>query len=153
MAKITKKQIISFPAIEADSINQLLSDGIKEASELLRQEPITHVPNLDMFSGPAGIVIEVELPGVRRDDIEVTLCKNILSVKAIKFECFDEDRINYICMERSFGKIVRTVEMPFPVDSMRIKAQYKNGILTISVPRVQDKRSSVKKIIIEEGPE
>ncbi|MEK6531477.1 MAG: Hsp20/alpha crystallin family protein [Deltaproteobacteria bacterium] len=153
MAKISKKQVISFPAIDAEGISQLLSDGMKDASELLRHEPITHVANVDIFSSQSCIVIEVELPGVRKDDIEVTLCKNTLSVKAVKFECFDEDKINYICMERSFGKIVRTVEMPFPVDSMRIKAQYKNGILTISIPRVQDKRSAVKKINIEEGPE
>jgi HSP20 family protein len=149
MAKMTKKPPRSMPAIEVEAINQMLTEGVAGPERGLGPEHIVHAPNLDMFSTKGDVVIEVELPGVRKDDIEVTLCKNVLSIKALKYECFEEDKVNYVCMERGFGKMARTIEIPFPVDSMRIKAVYKNGMLTIAIPRVQDKRSSVKKIEIE----
>lgn len=148
MAKISKK-ITATPSAEADNLSQYFREWIDDADIFLQHEPIAHIPNVDMFSTNSELVIEVEMPGVRREDIEITLHKNTLTIKAIKFECFEEDKINYVCMERSFGKLSRAIEIPFPVDTVRVKASYKNGILTIIIPRVADKRSHTKKVPIE----
>jgi HSP20 family protein len=148
MAKVSKKNTAS-PSLEADNLSQYFREWIDDAGIFLQHEPIAHIPNVDMFSTNSELVIEVEMPGVRREDIEITLHKNTLAIKAIKFECFEEDKINYVCMERSFGKLSRTIEIPFPVDTVRVKASYKNGILTIIIPRVADKRSHTKKVPIE----
>lgn len=149
MAKISKKSPRALPGIEVDDIRQFIFEGLEEAERFLRPEPITHIPNVDMFSNPSELVIEVELPGVRKEDIGLALFKNTLTIKALKFECFEEDRVNYVCMERAFGRVFRAVEIPFPVDTEKIKAVYKNGILTITIPRIDDKRSSTKRITIE----
>lgn len=148
MAKISKKPPRTSP-IEIDQINQFIFEsGLDDDTGFIRPEPITHIPNVDMFTTPADLVIEVELPGVRKEDIDITLCKDTLTIKALKFECFEEDKINYVCMERSFGRLFRTIELPFPVDTARIKANYDNGILIVTIPRVEDKRNMTKKIPI-----
>ncbi len=52
-------------------------------------------------------------------------------------------------MERSFGRALRTVEIPVPVNTNKIKALYRNGILRITMPRIEEKRGQPKKIDVE----
>ncbi len=147
MAKISKKNPSA--AFEVGKITRLVSESIADTLVLIESEPITHIPHVDMFSTAKELIIEVEIPGVRKDDIEVLLHKNSVTIKALKYDCFDEDKINYVCMERVFGRIFRSIEVPFPVDTAKIKAIYKSGILTIVIPKVEDKRSKTRRVAIE----
>lgn len=147
MAKISRKPVQT--PIRIENLNQFLFECLDDEAGFLSPEPITHVPPIDMFTTPSELLIEIELPGVRKEDIDITLYKNTLTIKAVKFECFEEDKINYVCMERSFGRMFRAVELPDPVDTSRIKANYVSGILTIIMPRVADKRNSRQKVAIE----
>lgn len=149
MAKISSKKPSGGPAVEIDNINQFIFEGIDETGLLNHPEPITQIPNVDVYSNPREVIIEAEIPGVRKDEIEIMLHKQTLTIKALKFECFEEDKVNYVCMERSFGRIFRAIELPFPVDSGRVKATYKEGVLKISLPRIEDKRSNAKKVPID----
>lgn len=149
MAKISKKPPRVLPKVEIDQINQFIFEGIEDPSAYIAAEPMTHLPNVDMFSTQKEIIVEVELPGVKKDDVEVTISKNTLVIKAIKVECFEEEKINYVCMERSFGRLFRTIDLPCPVDTTKVKAAYKDGILIISIPKVEDKRCASTKIDIE----
>ena len=147
MAKISKKGTQT--PIRIENLNQFLFECLGDEGSLLTPEPMTHVPPLDLFATPADLVIEIELPGVQKEDIDITLYKNTLTIRAMKLECVEEDKINYVCMERSFGRLFRAVELPHPVDTARIKATYGNGVLTIVMPRVEDKRSNKQKVSIE----
>jgi HSP20 family protein len=149
MAKISKKPPTSMSAFDVNNITRLMGEGLDDLMGIYQGEPITNIPSVDMYSTAEDLVIEVEMPGVRKDDIEVIFHKNTLTLRALKFDCFEENRINYVCMERVFGRVFRAIEIPFPVDTARIKAIYKNGILIIRIPRVEDKRSRTKKIDIE----
>ncbi len=149
MAKISKRPPGGRASIEIDNLNQFIIEGIDPADSFFKSEPITHIPNVDIFSTPGEVIIEVELPGVRKEDIDVAIVKNTLTLRALKLECVEEEKVNYVCMERAFGKVFRAIDLPCPVDTARIKAVYRNGILTISIPRVDDKRSCTRKILIE----
>lgn len=147
MAKISRKPVQT--PIRIENLNQFLFECLDEEAGILFPEPITHVPPLDMFATPSELVLEIELPGVRKEDIDITLYKNTLTIRAVKFECFEEDKINYVCMERSFGRMFRAVELPDPVDTSKIKASYADGMLMVVMPRVEDKRNSRQKVAIE----
>ena len=147
MAKISRKPPKT--AVRVEHLNEFLFECADDATGLLSPEPITHIPTLDMFSTPDELIVEVELPGVRKEDIDISLSKDTLTIKAVKFECFEEDKINYVCMERSFGRLFRSLALPYPVDTAKVRASYREGILTITLPRVQDKRNSTKKVPIE----
>lgn len=144
MAKISKNPPVNMNIPGMDS-----GGGDDPEGVFFPGETITHTPNLDVYSSPVEVVVEVEMPGVRKEDIEVTLLEDILTIKALKYECFDEDKVNYVCMERAFGRILRKVEIPFPVDTSRMKAVYKRGVLTVRIPRIEEKRGSAKKVPIE----
>jgi len=149
MAKVSKNTPIYLTMHDNDSLHGAAESA--DPYDFLNAEPITHAPNVDMFTTPDEIVIEVEIPGVRKHDIELFLCKNVLTLKALKFECFEENKVNYVCMERVFGRFCRSIEIPSPVDTARVKAVYENGILTITAPRVEDKRSAKRRVPIESG--
>ena len=146
MAKISKKPP---QTIEDAGADEIIFGGFSEGGILSPSEPITQVPSVDVYSTPTEIIVEVEMPGIKKDDIDVSFYKDTLTVKGMKCECMDEEKVNYVCMERSFGKILRTIEMPFPVDSSKIKASYKSGVLIVRVPRVEDKRCVTRKVPIE----
>ncbi|MBE9528153.1 MAG: Hsp20/alpha crystallin family protein [Proteobacteria bacterium] len=148
MAKISKKKSTKLTSFEVSNISRLLGD---KSDDMLGtgHEPITHIPNVDMYSTDAELTIEVEMPGVRKEDVEVLIHRSAVTIKAMKFDCFEEEKVNYVCMERVFGRIYRSVDLPFPVDTAKIKALYKNGILTISIPRIKDKRAATKRVAIE----
>lgn len=148
MAKISKKPPEP-QEVEISSISRAIFEGMDDAGIFINPEPVNQIPNVDMYSTPKELKLEVEMPGVKKSDISVSLHKSIITIKAVKFECIEEDKINYVCMERSFGKIFRSIELPFPVDTGRIKAVYKDGILSITLPRVEEKRAQAKKIDIE----
>jgi HSP20 family protein len=153
MAKISKKPSSPKEDLASDEMVQFIMESMMEDMEdcmrLRGPEPINHIPHADIFSTEEELTVEVELPGVRREDIDISLFKNTLNIKAHKYECFEEDRVNYVCMERSFGRVFRTVELPMPVNSSKIKAFYRNGILTIVMPMVEEKRGKPKHIDVE----
>lgn len=148
MAKISKKKP-GPGAPETNDIKRFFFEEMDEAGLFAPSEPITQIPNVDVFSTRDELIIEVELPGVKKQDIDITLHKTTLTIKALKLECFEEDKINYVCMERAFGRLFRAIEMPFPVDTEKIKAVFRNGILTICIPKVEDKRNVSRRVPIE----
>jgi len=148
MAKISKK-VPGQRTPESSEIKRFFFEELDNADLFAPSEPITQIPNVDVFSTPDSLVIEVELPGVKKQDIDITLLKTTLTIKALKLECFEDDKINYVCMERAFGRMFRAIELPFPVDTEKIKAVFRSGILTICIPRIEDKRNKSRRVPIE----
>lgn len=156
MAKSSKKDSqkktgFSVEAIESTSLMQFLVDDMEEVLQTSITDGANHMPSIDMFSTDDYIYIDMNIPGVREEDLEIIFFKNTIKATAIKYECFDEKELNYICMERSFGKIQRIIEIPFPVNSSKIKAQYNHGVLTVTLPRVEEKRGLPITIKVETG--
>ncbi len=152
MAKISK---------EADDLSILSEEGnapcgsgsgeggSSESPERQTLDTITRIPDIDMYSTTEELTLEVEMPGVKKEDIELYIHKNTLKLTALKAEAVEDKKTNYVCLERVFGRLYRSVEIPFPVNTSLIKATYKNGVLTIVIPRVEDKRSYKKSVPIE----
>ena len=111
-------------------------------------EPINHTPYVDMYSTKNELTLEIEMPGVRLEEIELSIFRGAINIRARKYECFEDNNVKYICMERSFGSLFRTIEIPMPIDSSMTKATYNEGILKVTFPRVSEKRGGPKKIKI-----
>lgn len=79
-------------------------------------------------------VVDAELPGVRKEDIEVTYKDNYLSITAEREEVVDEKKENYIRKERSYGKIQRSIYAD-DIDEANIKAKFENGVLKLTIPK------------------
>lgn len=108
-------------------------------------------PNLDISETDKEYNIAVELPGVDEKNIELELTGNALKIKGEKKQETEKKDKNYHCMERSYGSFQRVLSLPDDADPETISAEYKNGIMTIKVPRKPELKPDVKKIEIKAG--
>ena len=88
----------------------------------------------DTFSTKKDYVIQVELPGVKREDIQIECESGVLDVTAVKKENFPKEA-EQILSERDYGKITRSFTLPRAVDTSKIGAKFVDGVLSINLPR------------------
>jgi HSP20 family protein len=107
-----------------------------------------HAPFLDIYETADEFVAEIELPGFERRDLSLSICCNMLVIEGVKREEKKGKRINYICLERNFGRFCRTLEIPPAFDVRGVKARYDRGVLSVSFPRMKDKSTVIRNIPI-----
>jgi HSP20 family protein len=95
-------------------------------------------PALDVYEQKDNFVVKAELPGMKKEDITVSLHDGSLSISGErKSETRHEDAEVYRA-ERFFGRFQRTVTLPAPVAPDKVKAQYKDGVLTVTLPKTEE---------------
>lgn len=95
-------------------------------------------PAMDVFEQKDNVVVRAELPGMKREDIEVSLHDNTLSISGErKFEESNKDHEVYRS-ERFFGRFQRSVSLPTLVSGDKVKASYKDGVLTVTLPKAEE---------------
>lgn len=91
----------------------------------------------------------IELPGMDMKDIDVTVSDDMLTIKGEKKVERQEDKKGYYLSERSYGSIYRTIPLPPGVDSEKAKASFKNGVLTVTLPKTPEAQAKVKHIEVK----
>jgi HSP20 family protein len=92
------------------------------------------IPPVDFYEGDDEVVVQVELPGVHRRDIEIAVNGNQLVIKGERSTADRFDQAAFHRMERQHGPFKRVLELPVPVDSERIEANYQDGVLVVVLP-------------------
>jgi HSP20 family protein len=95
-------------------------------------------PAVDIREREDAYLVEVELPGLTKDDVKITMENNILTIQGEKKHEKEEKRGNYHRSERLYGSFQRSFTLPSSVKNEKIEAQYKNGILTVTLPKVEE---------------
>lgn len=96
------------------------------------------MPAVDIRETADSLVFQAELPGMTKDEVELTLEKNTLTLQGErKFER-DEQRESYHRIERGYGTFTRTFALPANVRTEDVKASFVNGVLTIELPKVEE---------------
>lgn len=128
-----------------DEVNRLFSTNL---SRVFGDEGIARGawnPTVDIFENKDQIVIEAELPGMNREDFDLSFENNVITLRGErKFEKRDESD-NYHRVERSYGSFTRSFTLPPTVSGEGISAEYRNGVLRVALP----KREEVKARRIE----
>jgi len=94
-------------------------------------------PDVDMYQTKDDIVVKAALPGLKPDEIEISVTGEILTLKG---ELKDEEKIeegNYLRKERHFGQFVRELSLPTLVNSDKAKAEFEHGVLTLRLPKAE----------------
>jgi len=92
-------------------------------------------PALDLYEDKNNVYVKAEVPGMKKEEINVSLHDNVLTISGErKFEQKTEETENYRS-ERFFGRFTRSVTLPIAVESDKVKASYKDGILNIALPK------------------
>ncbi|HLF20321.1 MAG TPA: Hsp20/alpha crystallin family protein [Bacteroidota bacterium] len=95
-------------------------------------------PAVDIAELDNQFVVKVELPGINKDDVKITLESNILTIRGEKKEETDVKEENYHRVERTYGSFQRSFKLPTTVKGDNIDAMYKDGILTVTLPKAEE---------------
>ena len=106
-------------------------------------------PTLDVAAGDKEYTITVELPGVEERDVQLELSEDTLIIRGEKKQEKEEKEKNYYRMERSYGSFQRVLSLPDDADQEGVSAAYKNGVLTITVPRKAGQKKEVRRIPVK----
>ena len=93
------------------------------------------VPTVDIVEGEREVTIKAELPGIEAKDVSISVDNNVLTLKGERRAEKEVKKENYHRMERSFGTFSRSFALPATLDHERVKADFKNGLLTITLPK------------------
>lgn len=102
----------------------------------------------DICETDSEYIIEAELPGVRKEDIKVDLKDDIITIRVDNEEILSEEGKNYIRKERRYGSQSRSYYLT-GIQQDAIKAKFDNGVLTLTLPKTEDKNKNIRKIDIE----
>jgi HSP20 family protein len=95
-------------------------------------------PSVDIFENKDQIVLEAELPGMNREDFELTIENNVITLRGERrFEKKDEND-NYHRVERSYGSFTRSFTLPQTVTAESAMAEYRNGVLRVTLPKREE---------------
>jgi len=95
-------------------------------------------PSLDVYEEKDSFVVKAELPGMKKEDIDVSLHDGALSISGERKGEEKQENAEIYRSERFFGRFQRTVALPAAVDAGKITAQYKDGVLTVTLPKVEE---------------
>ena len=129
-----------------DRLNRLFDDS---GGRSWRDEAVattTWSPAVDIFETEGEIVVKAELPGVDRKDISLNLEKNILTLRGERRFEKETKEENYHRVERAYGGFSRAFSIPATVDEESIRADYKDGILKIALPKKEQAKAKHIKI-------
>ena len=132
MATIARFDPFRDLAVLHDRVNRLFGDAYGPREEGVLSN---WVPAVDVFENERKeLVLKAELPDVKKEDVSVTVENNTLTLSGErKFEA-EVKKDHYHRLERSFGSFSRSFSLPATVDSAKIAAEFKNGVLTIRLP-------------------
>ena len=106
-------------------------------------------PMVDIYESEAGAVIEVDLPGVEKSDVAVEVKENILTIKGERRSEFPLDDDKYFRRERVCGSFQRSFAMRSMISPEQIKASFKNGVLTIKLPKPEHEKPKQVSVSID----
>lgn len=128
-----------------DRMNRLFNDTYQargREDDLLSRG--TWAPAVDIYEANGSLVIKAELPDMRREDIDVTVENNTLTIRGERQLDSEVKQESFHRIERAYGSFVRSFSLPPTVDAGKIGAEYKNGVLNIRLPfREESKPRSI----------
>jgi len=113
-----------------DEMTRMFDDRLYRAGE-----SVGWTPACDIYEDEEGVALRFELAGVDPKDVDVRFENGVLTVKGERKLEEEEKRENYHRVERSFGTFTRSFSLPGSVDAEKIKAETKNGVLTVTLPK------------------
>jgi HSP20 family protein len=105
---------------------------------------------MDIFEDAAGVHVELEVPGMSRNELNIRLDQDRLSIEGFKHSGGDSECLRYLCVEREFGVFRRVVVIPVSVDAPGVRAALVDGVLRIKLPKVTERRRTVVDVPIDD---
>jgi len=106
-------------------------------------------PSLDIFEEGDKIVVKAEMPGIKKEDVEVSVTDHRMRISGEKKREEKVEKKNYYWEERSYGSFLRSFQLPSEVQTDKVEAKFKDGILEIRIPKTEEAKSKEKKVKVD----
>lgn len=114
------------------------------------------IPRTEMYEEKGELVVKTEMPGIKEEDLDMSIEGKTLTIKAEKKEEEEREDATYHVSERYYGHYFRSTELPYNVKSSKVKATFENGVLELRLPKAEEakpKKIEVKaNQLLEEKP-
>lgn len=134
-----------FPSMLLDDIEKFVGDTWQSWKPEVNTDHVH--PRTDVYEEKDELVVKAELPGIRREDIDISLDKGYLTIKAEKKDDTVPEGATYYSSERWFGTYSRSLWLPWPVEGDKISSTFDNGLLEVRLPKAEEakpKRIEIK---------
>lgn len=127
--------------------------GLSRAMRRLREGWTFEAPDVDIVEKDGAIEVRAELPGMEEKDIDVQLSGTMLTIKGEKKEEREEEdkESRYHLSERKYGSFERSFRLPEGVDTEKVEASFKNGVLVVNIAKSPELQEKTKKIEVKTG--
>ena len=125
------------------AMDRLFEDSFVRPGRVLDGSTATYLP-LDVFTTKDAVVIRASVPGVNPDDVEITVEGNTVTIRG-EIKPATEDG-TYLLQEQRYGPFARSVELAIPVQADKAEAAFKNGLLTLTIPKAEEIKPKVIKV-------
>jgi HSP20 family protein len=136
-----------------ERVGRLFAALSEVAGDVPESAPGAWSPPVDVCETAEAVVVRVELPGLAAEEIEVVLSGGALRVSGAKKSRAPRGRVTHLCSERAYGKFCRTVPLRRPVRTRGVKATLRDGLLVVTLPKLDDRRGAEFRIEVKERDE
>ncbi len=130
-----------------DRMNRLFEQTLSRSRGEEGVSPTTWTPAVDIYETADTIVMKAELPGVAREDVQIQINENTLTLQGERRFAKDVREESYLRLERAYGSFHRSFTLPATVHQDKIRAVLKDGVLELTLPKAED--SKPKRVSIE----
>ena len=123
-----------------EAMDRLFDDAFTRPLSLTESR---HGPALDMYQTDDDVVVKATLPGMKADDVQINITGDVLSIKGEMKEKNETKEKNYHIREQRWGSFERSVMLPTSVVSDKAKAEFEDGILTITLPKAEEVKPKI----------
>jgi HSP20 family protein len=131
-----------------DEINRLFDSSF---GEFVRTPDLFGgwTPALDLYEDKDNLIVRAELPGLKKDDIEISLNQGTLAISGERKAEARSEGTDVHREERFYGRFQRTLDLPKPVQAERVAASYKDGILTVTLPKTEEAKPKQIEVTVD----
>jgi len=123
-----------------EAMDRLLDEAFTRPLSLSLGESLAWMPQIDMYQTEDEVVVKATVPGVKPEDLHITVTGDVLTIRG---EVKQEEEIKdaaYHIRERRYGTFSRSLPLPVPVLTDKAKAEFENGVLTLTLPKAEEVR-------------
>lgn len=138
------------PFRELEEIKERMNDLFEPMFSITRRQPVeggVWTPPIEVYEEDDKYHVKAELPGLNKDDIDISIAKNVLTIKGERKAEKETKENDYYYCERYYGNFMRSISLPGAVNVNDISASYKDGVLEIELPKAEEEKE--KKISIK----
>ena len=133
-----------------EQVNRLFDSGIQSRND--NSALTTWAPAVDIYETENELVLKADLPAINEKDLDIRVENNTLTIRGERKFGSEVKEDNYLRVERTYGSFSRSFGLPNTVNTESIKAEYKNGVLTVEMPkRAESKPKQVKINVTNNG--